>query len=172
MTDLTPEAPEEFTAFAVVDAATGGKVVVGMSDPGPEQVGAICRYVRADTIRALRAAPVAMRERAARVAWESEDVYGARGMYGMAKCARNIAAAIRALPLDAPAPVDPVAEAARVEWLAKWAHGFVMADRWKGRRLDALPPDEWHKLREETRQFWRDEAAKALRALAQETRHD
>lgn len=61
----------------------------------------------ADTIRALRAAPVAMRERAARVAWESEDVYGARGMYGMAKCARNIAAAIRALPLDAPAPVGP-----------------------------------------------------------------
>ena len=34
-------------------------------------------------------------ERAARIAWESEDVYGARNMHDMAKCARNIAAAIR-----------------------------------------------------------------------------
>jgi hypothetical protein len=119
-----------------------------------------------------------MRERIAR----AEDEAYARGEMG------NPGHRIRALPLDAPAPawdrvaqgvfheppapVDPVAEAARAEWLAKWAHGFVMADRWKGRKLDALPPDEWHKLREETRQFWRDEATKALRALAQEARHD
>ena len=36
-------------------------------------------------------------ERAARVAFESEDVYGAREMHAQAKAARNIAAAIRAL---------------------------------------------------------------------------
>jgi len=43
----------------------------------------------------IREAEARGMERAARIAWESEDVYGARNMHDMAKCARNIAAAIR-----------------------------------------------------------------------------
>ena len=52
------------------------------------------------------------------------------------------------------------------ELLARWAHGLVAADRWKGRRIDAAPPETWENLREETRQFWRDEAAKVLAQIA------
>jgi hypothetical protein len=46
--------------------------------------------------RAVQEAVARETERCARIAWESEDVYGSRGMNDMAKCARNIAAAIRA----------------------------------------------------------------------------
>jgi hypothetical protein len=73
----------------------------------------------ADTIAALRAAPVAMRERAAAICVpapcadeERESDYKAGQRHAMWRCN----AAIRALPLDAPAPVDPVAEAYREGW--------------------------------------------------------
>jgi hypothetical protein len=82
-----------------------------------------------DTIAALRASPVAMRERAEGAALHEADLLKQRAAEAddaghdtaadfyreSEQTARNIAALIRALPLDAPAPVDPVAEAARQE---------------------------------------------------------
>jgi hypothetical protein len=80
----------------------------------------------ADTIAALRAAPVAMRERAAEQSamvcrqvidgWvksgDSRD-HERNGEIAAGQCLRFVPSAIRALPLDTPAPVDPVAEAAK-----------------------------------------------------------
>jgi hypothetical protein len=60
-------------------------------------------YIRADLCRAPTQAADAALERAAQVAWDYEDTYGSRGMDDLAKVARNIAAAIRALQ-SAPAP--------------------------------------------------------------------
>lgn len=57
---------------------------------------------------------------------------------------------------------------ARVEVLAKELQMIVAADRWKGRDLSAAPPEKWHRLRPETRQFWIDEAARILRRLDDE----
>lgn len=111
MTDTSPEAIEPVAWRVRVksdDTEEWSLLPAGGGADYLNREGYECQPLySADTIAALSAAPVAMRERAARVAWESEDVYGARGMYGMAKCARNIAAAIRALPLDAPAPTEP-----------------------------------------------------------------
>ena len=157
MTDLTPEAPEEFTAFAVVDAATGGKVVVGMSDPGPEQVGAICRYVRADTIAALRAAPVA-----------AGSIPGS--MYGEFT---PITVRSESLPLDAPAPVDPVAEAARID--AKDLY-YLRAILRRLREFDAAIEeaigDGADNISLLGNQAMADEIDWLTRALAQEARHE
>jgi hypothetical protein len=182
MADTSPDAPEEFTAFAVVEAATGGKVVVGMSDPGPEQVGAICRYVRADTIAALRAelaetkasasisdalfseqrahaaklldqiaalraAPVAMREAIKAYVAANEGMH-IEPLQAAWEKLREIAA----LPLDTPAPVDPVAEARIAAFLKD--------------RDDALGVTEYHTDEE------RAESARLIAALAQEVRHD
>jgi hypothetical protein len=82
-----------------------------------------------DRLDALRAALVAMRERAEGAALHEADLLKQRAAEAddaghdtaadfyreSEQTARNIAALIRALPLDAPAPVDPVAEAARQE---------------------------------------------------------
>lgn len=51
------------------------------------------------------------------------------------------------------------------EILAKEMQMIVAADRWKGRRLDATPPEKWHRLRPETQQFWIDTASRILAAL-------
>lgn len=53
----------------------------------------------------------------------------------------------------------------QVEMLAKEMQAIVAADRWKGRSLDAAPPEKWHRLRPETQQFWIDTAARILSAL-------
>lgn len=52
------------------------------------------------------------------------------------------------------------------ETLAKEMQMIVAADRWKGRSLDAAPPEKWHRLRPETRQFWIDTASRILSALS------
>ena len=59
---------------------------------------------------------------------------------------------------DAPHPA--------VEVLARWAQQFVMAERWKGCGVDVAPPELWANLRDETRQFWRDEAARILGTIS------
>ncbi len=51
-------------------------------------------------------------------------------------------------------PLDEVA----VERLARWAHTFLMAERWKGEHRE-----DWERLRPEMRQWWRDEASRFLR---------
>lgn len=56
----------------------------------------------------------------------------------------------------------------KAEILAKEIQAIVAADRWKGRSLDAAPPEKWHRLRPETQQFWMDEAARILRRLDDE----
>jgi hypothetical protein len=56
--------------------------------------------------------------------------------------------------------IDP-----RAETLAKEIQMIVAADRWKGRDLNAAPPEKWHRLRPETQQFWIDEASRILAAL-------
>jgi ABC-type phosphate transport system ATPase subunit len=118
-------------------------------------------------VAALRAAPVAMRERAAQVALEQAalskkhadqaDEVGhdttADQMRMEAEVASAIAQAIRALPLDAPAPaVDPVAEARIAAFLKD--------------RDDALGVTEYHTDEE------RAESARIIATLAQETHHD
>jgi hypothetical protein len=122
-----------------------------MTDTSPDALDALVKELRtaadlsecyavtnkaADTIAALRAAPVAMRERAAAfvaahatvcrgqvspLSEASDPRLTAQAAASVAEHNRAlkqdadrfdvIAAAIRALPLDAPAPVDPVAEA-------------------------------------------------------------
>jgi hypothetical protein len=116
MTDTSPEriwietTPYDFPGYSPCWVWHSGEAL--------EATEGLVEYVRADTIAALRAAPVAVRERAADVAryfgpsrpmarpnesnaliigrWEGEQAASA-----------SIAATIRALPLDAPAPVDP-----------------------------------------------------------------
>jgi hypothetical protein len=110
-----------------------------MTDTSPEALDALEKRLRrtplyegsgegsdlpeeaADTIAALRAAPVAMRERAEGAALHEADLLKQRAAEAddaghdtaadfyreSEQTARNIAALIRALPLDAPAPVDP-----------------------------------------------------------------
>jgi hypothetical protein len=129
----------------------------------------------ADTIAALRAAPVAMRERIAR----AEDEAYARGEMG------NPGHRIRALPLDAPAPawdrvaqgvfyeapapVDPVAEAARV-LLSDDITISKMAQAIHDGPLGA--DDEWFSAARPQGSWCVDAVRAALRALAQEARHD
>lgn len=56
----------------------------------------------------------------------------------------------------------------KAETLAKEIQAIVAADRWKGRALDAAPPEKWHRLRPETQQFWIDEATRIFRRLDEE----
>jgi len=56
----------------------------------------------------------------------------------------------------------------KAEMLAKEMQMIVAADRWKGRALDAAPPEKWHRLRPETQQFWIDEATRILKRLDDE----
>jgi hypothetical protein len=115
-----------------------------MTDTSPEALDALEKRLRsahpnednanwcceaAATIAALRAAPVAVRERAAalcetfaqrlRDEASKADEVGHDTSADMDRAGANVLAgmaiAIRALPLDAPGPVDPVAEAARQE---------------------------------------------------------
>ena len=51
------------------------------------------------------------------------------------------------------------------ERLAREIQMIVAADRWKGRDLHYTPPEKWHRLRPETKQFWIDEASRILAAL-------
>lgn len=53
----------------------------------------------------------------------------------------------------------------KAETLAKEIQAIVAADRWKGRAIDAAPPEKWHRLRPETQQFWIDTATRILAAL-------
>jgi hypothetical protein len=115
MADLTPEA---------LDALENLLNAVWLD----EDNGVLCHRALA-AIRALRAAPVAMRERAAalcetfaqrlRDEASKADEAGHDTSADMDRAGANVLAgmaiAIRALPLDAPAPVDPVAEGARQE---------------------------------------------------------
>jgi hypothetical protein len=50
--------------------------------------------------------------------------------------------------------------------LAKEMQMIVAADRWKGRDMNATPPEKWHRLRPETQQFWVDEASRILARIA------
>ena len=61
------------------------------------------------------------------------------------------------------------------EILGRELQSIVAADRWKGRSLEAEPPEKWHRLRPETRQFWVDEARRILNRIEieiMEPRHD
>jgi hypothetical protein len=126
----------------------------------------------ADTIAALRAAPVAMRERAAEQSamvcrqvidgWvksgDSRD-HERNGEIAAGQCLRFVPSAIRALPLDTPAPVDPVAEAARV----------LLADLLNREESDVF------EVAQDAVDAGEDGPGvlfAALRALAQEARHE
>jgi hypothetical protein len=130
MTDTSPEriwietTPYDFPGYSPCWVWHSGEAL--------EATEGLVEYVRADTIAALRAAPVAVRERAARIVQPAgkrpcdcdrcycQNVGDAEAV--AAWDAQNAAAeAIRALPLNAPAPVDPVAEAASQVRLAKEA---------------------------------------------------
>jgi hypothetical protein len=112
-------------------------------------------------IAALRAAPVAMRERAAEP-YLDDLIERLNDMRCRAETQRDYATMIellnyfeakRALPLDAPAPaVDPVAEARIAAFLKD--------------RDDALGVTEYHTDEE------RAESARIIATLAQETHHD
>jgi hypothetical protein len=118
MTDTSPEALDALTAKA---EGRAGYLVSRGDTVTPTLLDQLV-----SALAALRAAPVAMREGAARIVQPAgkrpcdcdrcycQNVGDAEAV--AAWDAQNAAAeAIRALPLDAPAPVDPVAEAARQE---------------------------------------------------------
>lgn len=54
------------------------------------------------------------------------------------------------------------------EILGREMQAIVAADRWKGRSLDAEPPEKWHRLRPETQKFWIDEARRILDRIESE----
>jgi hypothetical protein len=140
-----------------------------------ERLAVICGKHR-DTIAVLRAAPVAMRETLTQmialtdeictaVDCEAEDIGGQRKsitiLRELGQCAEK---AKTALPLDAPAPVDPVAEA-RILSLPDPMRGYgvCVGDRWDSWLFHRHPDGQW------VSQFKLDAVNPFF---AQEARHD
>jgi hypothetical protein len=119
MTDTSPEA-------LIAKLERMARRDTEQAEREPNEVSKQMRLVDAETFRRaaadLRAAPVAMRERAEGAALHEADLLKQRAAEAddaghdtaadfyreSEQTARNIAALIRALPLDAPAPVDPM----------------------------------------------------------------
>jgi hypothetical protein len=126
MTDTSPEALDALIAKA---EGRAGYLVSRGDTVTPTLLDQL-----ASAVAALRAAPVAMRERAAEQSamvcrqvidgWvksgDSRD-HERNGEIAAGQCLRFVPSAIRALPLDAPAPVDPVADGAPSDYERKVA---------------------------------------------------
>jgi hypothetical protein len=120
---MTPAQPAldalEKRLAAVADGLDAWKHRVSAGRPVEPSIMGLSDMARAvrDAAKALRAAPVAVRERAAGYVSRALDALTS-GPFDASdpriEALAEYVDAIRALPLDAPAPVDPVAEAARV----------------------------------------------------------